>query len=186
MNRKTVGFLIGCLSAGLLIGLVVGFFVLFAATKLLRPSDSGQRGSLPSQGMQFADFELYDLNGVPVQLSQFRGHPTVVNFWASWCDPCRAEMPLLQSIHETYRDDLVLIGVNEGETLNMAKAFVDDNHLTFLFLADENGDVGEQFHVRALPTTFFLDADGVLQAQQIGQLDEQQLKGYLKKIGVSP
>ncbi len=68
----------------------------------------------------------------------------------------------------------------------MAKAFVDDNHLTFLFLTDENGDVGDQYHVRGLPTTFFLDANGVLQAQQIGQLNEQQLAGYLEKIGVRP
>ncbi len=114
MNRKTIGFMIGCFSTGLLIGLVVAFFVTFTVMNVA-PKTGEQRSSVPSKGMQLADFELQDLNGESVQLSQLKGRPTVINFWASWCDPCREEMPLLQSLHETYGDDLVLIGVNESE-----------------------------------------------------------------------
>ncbi len=177
--------MIGCLSAGLIIGLAIGFFV----SQAVKPSTdliSDLRSSLPSKGMQLADFELKDLGGQAVHLSQFKGHPIVVNFWASWCTPCKNEMPLLQSMHENQGDDLIVIGVNEQETPAIMKAFIDENHLTFVFLSDETGDVGGQYHVRALPTTFFLDADGVLQAQHIGQLNAQQLNGYLEKIGVSP
>ncbi len=184
MNRKTIALMLGCLSAGVLIGLGIAFFVLFTSGRGA-PVLVGERSSLPSKGMPLADFELKDLDGNAVKLSQFKGHPVLVNFWASWCAPCKEEMPLLQYSRETYAD-LVVVGVNEQEPLSVVKDYISENNLSFLFLLDENGEIGGDFHVRALPTTFFLDANGVLQAQHIGSLNAQQLNGYLTKIGVSP
>ncbi len=185
MDRKLAGIMIGSLTAGLLIGLAIGFFASSMLTKgSSQASDPGS--ALPAKGMKLADFELKDLDGNVVKLSQFAGRPVLLNFWASWCPPCKAEMPLLQSVQEKHSKDLVVIGVDEQELPETAKAFIDENHLTILFLIDQTGDVSGQYHVRALPTTLFLDANGVLRAQHIGQMNEAQLDGYLDKIGVSP
>lgn len=182
MNLKVVGLLL----AGLLTGILVGLLFLLTLRKEARTPLSTLPERPPAKGMPLAGFELSDLNGESVQLSQLKGHPTVVNFWATWCTPCKVEMPLLQAAYEAHQPNLAVIGVNVQEPGAMVKAFVEENQLTFPILLDEKSEVFTQYRLRGLPTTYFLDADGVLRNQHVGQLNQNQLDGYLKEIGVEP
>jgi cytochrome c biogenesis protein CcmG, thiol:disulfide interchange protein DsbE len=95
-------------------------------------------------------------------LAQFRGHPVVLNFWASWCPPCRAEMPALEAAYERYRArGVVVIGIDgRTDTWGVSRAFLDARGVTYPVGRDEAGRIAEAYHVAGLPTTFFIAADG--------------------------
>lgn len=116
-------------------------------------------------------------------LAQLRGRPVILNFWASWCPPCRAEMPLLQSSYERYRETgPQIIGINYQENRSQAEAFARQSSLTFPILLDEGGQVGQLYRVTALPTTFFINADGTVAARHVGALTEPLLERYLAQL----
>jgi cytochrome c biogenesis protein CcmG, thiol:disulfide interchange protein DsbE len=98
----------------------------------------------------------------PVTLAQFRGHPVVLNFWASWCPPCRAEMPALEAAYEKYRArGVVVIGIDGAtDTWGVSRAFLEARGVTYPVGRDEAGHIAETYHVAGLPTTFFIAADG--------------------------
>jgi cytochrome c biogenesis protein CcmG, thiol:disulfide interchange protein DsbE len=179
LNRKSIMLLAG----GLLIGVLLGFLIINGSGRT--PGESGQaRRDAPAKGLPLADFELPSLvEGEIVKLSDYRGTPVVVNFWGTWCPPCKEEMPLLQSVYEDYSPDLVIIGVNAMDAVGTVEQFVESTNLTFPIALDQEGKVQSQYLVRGFPTTFFIDKDGVLQDQHIGILNERLLNGYLQKIG---
>jgi peroxiredoxin len=181
MNWKSVALLLG----GLTIGLLMGYLVIRGSG---RSSESGlsSRNAVPARGLPIADFELNTLTGEKVQLSQFRGQAVMINFWGTWCPPCRNEMPLLQSAYEANQPELVILAVNVNDTTRAAQDFVEEMGLTFPILMDDAGTVRSQFQVRGYPTTYFVDQDGVLREQFIGELSQVRLDEYLAKIGVSP
>jgi len=113
---------------------------------------------------------LSTLEGTSFSLGDELGKPVVVNFWATWCAPCRAEMPMLQSTWDRYGDDVTIIGVDLDEDPAVVQAFVDELELTFPILLDEGGVVAERFNVNGLPTTFFIDSDGIIRQIYPGQL----------------
>lgn len=126
---------------------------------------------VPRQGFQAPDFGLANSQGEIVRLSELRGQPVIVNLWASWCTPCKAEMPAIQSVYEQYADQgLVILGVNASnqDNLQSAAQFVEDNGLTFPILWDTEGVVSRQYQLSALPTTFFIDGNGTIQEVVIG------------------
>jgi peroxiredoxin len=134
-------------------------------------NDGSLSFSTPKEGFLAPDFELENQNGEMKRLSEFQGSPVLVNFWASWCAPCRAEMPDIQNLHEKYSDDgLVILAVNSTSQDSVSKAtqFVDSLHLTFPILFDTSGSVSETYQVRALPTTFFIDRYGVINEIVVG------------------
>jgi len=100
--------------------------------------------------------------GTPITLQQFRGHPVVLNFWASWCPPCRAEMPALEAAYQKYRArGLVVIGIDGAtDTWGDSRAFLDARGVTYPVGRDEAGRIAQTYHVAGLPTTFFIGADG--------------------------
>ena len=121
------------------------------------------------------DFVLAVLDGEPVRLSDFRGKTVVLNFWASWCPPCRAEMPEFQELWEQRGpggpDDLVILSVDflPEDTVGAVAGFVEEFEQTFPILFDtSDGDVAQRYGVRGLPATFFIDADGVMRAKNLG------------------
>lgn len=121
------------------------------------------------------DFLLTVLNGDPVKLSDFQGKTVVLNFWASWCPPCRAEMPEFQELWEQRgedaTDDLVILAVDflKEDTVGAASSFVEDFELTFPILFDTpDSDVAARYGVRGLPNTFFIDREGVIRALNLG------------------
>lgn len=127
------------------------------------------------------DFTLRDLDGNPVSLSDFQGQPVIVNFWATWCAPCRIEMPELQAAFEKYRDDgLVILALDQDEPEDTVRSFFyDEMGLTFTPLLDVGGDVAERYRVFNFPSTFFIDPDGVITAIHRGPMAQSQIEGYL-------
>ena len=142
--------------------------------------DSSKSKALPAQS-----FSLTDLEGETVALSDFSGMPIMVNFWATWCPPCRAEMPLIQDFAAEYKVDLVVLAVNAGEEEVVVQNFVNNHNLDDLvFLLDPENDVASLYRIPGFPTSLFIDAEGLLQGFYIGELDKAALKNNLEKIGV--
>lgn len=131
------------------------------------------------------DFSLDSIENRNISLSDFRGTPVMVNFWATWCPPCRAEMPLIQSYAETYLDEFVVLAVNAGEDKETVESFATAQNLDDLvFLIDPENSVASSYRIPGFPTSLFIDAEGMLAAVHIGELDEDLLIKYLAKIGV--
>lgn len=149
------------------------------------PDGAGVKSSPPKIGTALADFNLLSLAGnEKVSLSQYRGQPVMINFWGSWCPPCRQEMPLFQQVYARYGDQFVLIGINVQDEKTAALEYAEQTGITFPLVVDENAEVTAQFYVRGFPTSFFIDAEGVLQAMHVGVVSEAKLAGYLRLIGV--
>lgn len=131
------------------------------------------------------DFSLESLEGRIISLSDFKGTPVMVNFWATWCPPCRAEMPLIQSYAEAHQDSVVVLAVNAGEEKSTVESFATSQNLDDLvFLLDPANSVAGLYRIPGFPTSLFIDAEGMLTAAHIGELDENLLIQYLAKIGV--
>ena len=169
---------------GLLFGVGIGLTVFFGG----RTSNGNSQliqSSAPTVGEVAPDFFLSLLDGTQRHLSDYRGKPVLVNFWATWCAPCREEMPLIQSKYKETQKDLVVLGVNFDEPADMVKKFASDLNLTFPILLDPGGKISAVYHVNGYPTTFFIDADGIIRAEHIGSLSRSQLNSYLQMIELS-
>lgn len=132
-------------------------------------------------GDKARDFVLNDLAGNPVQLSAFQGQPVILNFWATWCGPCRIEMPDLQAVYDQHQDDgLIILAIDRGETAETVRAFFyDELDLTFTPLLDEEGEVAQLYNVLNYPTSYFVAPDGSITAVHLGLMTESQIEGYL-------
>jgi thiol-disulfide isomerase/thioredoxin len=124
------------------------------------------------------------LEGELLSLSDFVGMPLLVNFWATWCPPCLAEMPLIQDFADQYQEQLVVLAINAGEDEAVVRDFVTQQNLELTFLLDPTNSAAKHFRVYGFPTTLFFDEDGVLQSTHIGELNEGLLIKYLVKIGI--
>jgi thiol-disulfide isomerase/thioredoxin len=170
------------LLCGLALGILFGMIILWESGTFSKIKDSFQNG--PIVGRPAPDFELSDLNGNPVRLSQYKGHPVTLNFWATWCEPCKLEMPLLEAYQKKYSPDLVVLGVNSGEGKVVVKLFLDKNEIAFPIVLDETSRIGPIYQVTGYPTSFFIDRNGILRSEHIGQVTEDLLIRYLETIGI--
>ena len=138
--------------------------------------------SLPP-GQAAPSFSLVGLDGKLHRLTDYRGKRVVLNFWATWCVPCRLEMPLLQKTHEQLQNNgLVVIGINMAEDEPAVRQYVGDLGITFPILLDTDRIATIQYKVIGLPTTFFIDTEGVIRASQVGPLTADSLVGYLGRL----
>lgn len=131
----------------------------------------GQGIPAPHQGFLAPDFTLETLDGETITLSELRGQPILVNLWASWCPPCRQEMPAMQRMYEEFSaQGFTILAVNTTfqDNLTDTQAFVSEFGLTFPILLDRDGQVSDRYNLRALPSSFFIDRDGVIQEVVIG------------------
>jgi cytochrome c biogenesis protein CcmG, thiol:disulfide interchange protein DsbE len=167
--------------------------VLFIGAALFLASENGafQVKSSPQGGQVAArtgysapDFSLAMLDGTHVKLSQYQGKPVLINFWATWCDPCKEEMPIIQNAAQKNLENLVVLGINDDEPQVDVSQFIKDYHLTFSILLDPGAKVTDAYQVLGLPTTIFIDKKGTVQAVQIGSMTAGQLNDYLGRIGV--
>lgn len=124
------------------------------------------------------DFELSTITGETVRLSDFRGEKILLNFWATWCPPCRAEMPDMQQYHEDGNEGIIL-AVNLTETedsLEEMEEFLDEFGITFQVLIDETSEVTNTYNAFALPTSFLINSEGVIHKQLIGAINYELIK----------
>jgi peroxiredoxin len=140
----------------------------------------------PQKGFLAPDFALQTMSGKEVKLSDLRGQVVVVNLWASWCAPCRLEMPALNRVHEEYKDaGLVILAVNSTTQDSPAavEAFIAQFDLKFTVLMDEQGTVARLYELSALPTTFFIGRDGVVRRAVVGgPLAESTLRAEIESL----
>ena len=150
--------------------LLLGLAWIFVSADRTGTSTSGLIPA-PQQGFLAPDFELQTTTGETVKLSDLRGQAVLVNLWATWCPPCRAEMPAIEKIHNEYKDDgLVVLAVNMTyqDTRSNIAPFMEEYDLTFPVLLDETGQVGSAYQLRSLPSSFFIGRDGIIQEVVIG------------------
>ena len=124
-------------------------------------------------GNQAIDFQVKSLNGTSVKLSDFRGKPVLLNFWATWCGPCRSEVPYLQQIYDTYSaNGLVMMPVEVGENSTAIKDFMTSLNITLPVLSDPDKTVAKAYSITAIPTTLLIDKNGIIRAIKIGVMNK--------------
>lgn len=129
------------------------------------------------------DFTLGSNRAGRVSLSELRGKIVILNFWASWCPPCRHEVPALQAIHHEFGPQgVVVLAVNEGEKLQTVERFAHDNGVSFTVWLDEDKWAGNIYLIRSIPTTYFIDREGIIRAVQIGTMNREQIINHLEKL----
>lgn len=155
------------------------------------PEGANTTGRSPSTdvGRAAPDFLLRTPDGDALRFSDLRGQPVVVNFWASWCGPCRKEMPdIVRAYEERRADGLVVVGVNLQENPEQVRAFAEEFGMTFPIVIDRTGQVGDAWRiggpVEGIPATYFIDGDGVVRARVFGPLTEESLADGLEKAGL--
>ncbi len=128
------------------------------------------------------DFSLTTPDNQTVKLSQFRGKPVLINFWATWCEPCRVELPLLVQTYQANQERLVILGINMKEDAGTVAAKVKEVGIKYPVVLDNNSDVTNRYQVRGYPTSLFVDKNGVIQRITVGQLTEDSLKASLERV----
>jgi len=151
--------------------------------------DNGKTGPLdgrtPEVGEPAPQFALRDPGGKVVRLSDFEGKVVWINFWASWCGPCRRELPDIQELAQEFGDEgLVVLALNDMESSETAESFWQELGLDIKILLDSSGAVGDQYRLAGLPSSFFIDREGVLKAAQPGLLTEGQMRDRLAEVGL--
>lgn len=126
-----------------------------------------------AEGALAPDFLLEGLDGGEMRLSDLRGQPVVLNFWATWCKPCRQEMPqFVQAYNQFENQGLVIVGLNMQEGRSIVRPFADDFGIQFPIAIDRDGEVGDRYRLLGLPTTFFIGRDGVIRSTFTGPFVE--------------
>jgi len=156
-------------------GLVLGIVLLMlVAGCYLSPETSSKIESVSTvEGVLIdnlaPDFTLTNLEGETITLSSLRGMPIMLNFWATWCGPCRNEMPYIQEVYEQWQDsNLLVLTINDREDPSKVHQFMQENDLSFLVLLDSDGYVFSKYEIKYIPTTFFIDEGGIIREKRIG------------------
>ncbi len=136
----------------------------------------------PAVGRAAPDFTLTTLTGETVQLSALRGQPVVLNFWATWCGPCQREMPALQAASQRFAGQVVFFGVDQGESQEVVARYTDELGVTFPVPLDSDMSVGARYQVLGMPTTFFVDREGIIRHLWVGEMNSVVLAEGVAKI----
>ena len=149
--------------------------------------DLGPTGGASAEvGQAAPDFSLLDINGKPVNLSGLRGQTILINFWATWCLPCRREMPDIEDAFlERQSSGFMVLGVNLQEGTKPAREFAEKYSVTFPILLDTKGEVAKAYRLTGLPESWIVDSDGILREHKIGAFSQKELAlmldGVMKK-----
>lgn len=138
----------------------------------------------PNVGDLAPDFELKDATtGQPVSLLSLRGKPVWLNFWASWCQGCKDEMPIIESVYQKYRPSgIQVVGIDVQESPETVLGFISSNGFNWTFLLDNDGKTTDRFFVNGLPYHVFIGPDGVIKAIHPGVLDQAGMETYIQQI----
>jgi peroxiredoxin len=151
--------------------------LLLIALLVVAISKGGEQTVIPPQiGASLSNFTLTDLQGQKVQLSDYKGQVVLVNTWATWCPPCRAEMPDLNSYYQTHKNEgFVVLAINAGDPQSSAAEFAQNNHLAFPVLLDSNLQVLDGFGIHSFPTSIVVGRDGRVKTIHVGMYSPEAL-----------
>lgn len=159
-----------------IITLVAGLAVAFV---VLRSSS----GPVAEIGRPAPEFELGLLGGDYLSLSELQGNVILLNFWATWCEPCRDEMPAMQQVYENYKDQgFEIVGINLQETEVTVQGFVNQLGLTFPIVYDITGAVYDAYLVRPMPTSYFVDRDGIVRFLFVGPMTVEDMEQRIRLL----
>lgn len=136
----------------------------------------------PLPGNLAPNFRLVSIDGEVIELADLRSRPVFLNFWATWCFACVSEMPAMQRISDQYGDDLIVLGVNVGEDPGDASTFAQNNDIQYRLVLDPNQHVTQEYLVRAMPTSVFIDSDGVVDSVRFGAITETEMNELIAPI----
>lgn len=154
-----------------------GTALIAAESRLL---DQG-RGAL-AVGDSAPDFSFTLSDGTTTRLSELRGTPVLINFWATWCLPCIEEMPALEQVYQAAEGELAVLAVNRNELPAAIARFAPTVNVSFPLISDLSGAIGDRYTVTSLPTTYFIASDGTIHGRHIGALNVQQLNAQLEAL----
>jgi len=192
-GREMKKSLVGKLLVLVLIVIAIGSFVKNELNQDLELTDGIHQemdltnGEVPLKGKPAPDFHLTTLDGEEVSLSDFKGQKVVLNFWATWCPPCKVEMPHFQEYEKKYtkKDNVVILALNmtyNDQGPDNVQKFVDSYDLTFRVPLMEDDSIMKQYKILSIPTTAFIDEDGNIQRQISGALDTKMLRTIVKDM----
>lgn len=145
-------------------------------------STSPTNVAVASATEQSQDFSYTDLTtGNKVKLSELRGKPVFLNFWATWCPPCIGEMPHIQKAFEQYKDKIHFLAISVDEDPNAPIKYLKSKNYSFTFGYGNINELGEKYKIEAIPSSYIIDAEGNIKAQMVGAMDEESLKNFLNK-----
>ena len=136
-------------------------------------------------GKPAPDFSLKNIDGKEIHLSDFAGKPVMINFWATWCPPCQKEMPEIKKFYENNKaSGLVVLSINatSQDNIDNVKETIQKDQLTFPVLLDESGQVAWQYQLNGLPTSFFIDSQGIIREIQVGEVNPNDLDSYFSEM----
>ena len=144
-----------------------------------------EQHTLLKEGDLAADFRATKYAGGDLTLTALRGKVVLLNFWATWCGPCKSELPAFNSIYEKYKDSVVFLMINltdNGDTVSRVKEFVSDNGYSFPVYYDVKHNAAAAYGVYSIPETVFINADGTLYGMRVGAMSESVLESHIKQI----
>lgn len=189
--KKIVGLLIvGCLVAIATISFVkknIDETEAFAGEQMGTDMASNPANEGIGKGDQAPNFTLATLDGKEVTLADYQGKKVVLNFWATWCPPCKAEMPHMQNYYEDMaeKENVEILAVNLTSAdvgIDKVEAFKEDYGLSFPIPLDEEGKIGDKYQAITIPTTYIIDTTGTIQNKIVGPMDEQMLTDFVKEL----
>ncbi|WP_035423621.1 TlpA family protein disulfide reductase [Bacillus sp. UNC438CL73TsuS30] len=154
--------------------LLIGMFSFFAYSLVSKAKHT-------DVGDQAYNFKLPNLTGSNTRLSDFRGQVVVLNYFATWCAPCKEEAPELEAFAKDYGDQYKLIMVNRGETIDRVKRFLKKYNTPAIYIFDYNAKISKLYNVTGQPETFVIDKKGVIREHYNGPVTEMQLYNFVKK-----
>jgi peroxiredoxin len=144
---------------------------------------AGASGPAPRLDKPAPEFQVQTLDGTTVQLSDYRGQPVWVSFWATWCPPCRAENPDIQEVYEKYQaEGLVILALSIGENTGTVQSYVQRTGLTYTIGLDQSTEIAARYRIVGIPTHFFVDRDGILREWRIGSMSKKTMEKNVGKI----
>lgn len=167
---------------------VAGLLIIIAGFGLVWASQSSSSATVPQptaqpSGQIAPDFTLTTLDGDTVSLSDLRGKVVLVNFWASWCPPCVAELPTIHQFYQSHQaDGFVVLAVNAQENRGTVSGFINQHGYTFPVLLDPDSVAADEYGIRALPTSFIVDKNGEIQYVHRGEIDTATLKEIVEPL----
>jgi thiol-disulfide isomerase/thioredoxin len=168
--------------------ILVFISVLFVIIPLASCERGKEEGSSTESNSSYAkDFSLYSLDGNKrVELKNFKDKPIVINFWASWCGPCREEMPFFEKAWDEYKDKgVIFLGINVLDEEKNARDFLHSFGISYINLRDSSGEAANTYGVNALPVTFFIDKEGKILRRNygafLGKTGEKNFRNYIEE-----